>query len=178
MRDSNPKLADLFSRMRDASEDERPLLEAEMEIEMAKVQADSEAKIKDIIGEDKLKRLRQISYHRQGVSAIAQDAVSKELGLSASQLDQINKLRDDQRTAFRDLGFDSSPEDRQKVTDEYQAKIAAVLTPEQQTKWQAKSMVPHPPARLRLAVREPQLRQRLRQPACVAPRSSLKLLPV
>ena len=144
MRDSNPKLADLFSRMRDASEDERPLLEAEMEIEMAKVQADSEAKIKDIIGEDKLKRLRQISYHRQGVSAIAQDAVSKELGLSASQLDQINKLRDDQRTAFRDLGFDSSPEDRQKVTDEYQAKIAAVLTPEQQTKWQG--MIGPPPA--------------------------------
>lgn len=144
MRENNPKLADLFSRMRDASDEERQLIQAEMQIEMAKAQTDAEAKVKDIIGEDKLKRLRQISYHRQGVSAVTQDAVSKELGLSATQLEQINKLQDDQRSAFRDLGFDSSPEDRQKLTDEYRTKIAAVLTPEQQTKWQG--MIGPPPA--------------------------------
>ena len=144
MRESNPKLADLFNRMREASDEERPLLQAEMQIEMAKAQTEAEAKVKDIIGEDKLKRLRQISYHRQGVSAVTQDSVSKELGLSAAQLEQINKLQEDQRSAFRELGFDSSPEDRQKVTDEYRAKIAAVLTPDQQTKWQG--MIGPPPA--------------------------------
>lgn len=144
MRENNPKLADLFSRMREASDEERQLLQAEMQIEMAKAQTEAEAKVKDIIGEDKLKRLRQISYHRQGVSAVTQDAVSKELGLSATQLEQINKLQDDQRSAFRDLGFDASPEDRQKLTDEYRAKIAAVLTPEQQTKWQG--LIGPPPA--------------------------------
>ena len=144
MRESNPKLGDLFSRMREASDEERQLLEAEMQIEMAKVQTEAEAKVKGIIGEDKLKRLRQISYHRQGVSAVTQDSVSKELGLSAAQLEQINKLQDDQRSAFRELGFNSSPEDRQKVTDEYRAKIAAVLTPEQLTKWQG--LIGPPPA--------------------------------
>ena len=144
MRDSNPKLADLFSRMREASDEERQLLQAEVQIEMAKAQTEAEAKVKDIIGEDKLKRLRQISYHRQGVGAVTQEAVSKELGLSAAQLEQINKLQDDQRSAFRDLGFEASPEDRQKLTDEYRAKIAAVLTPEQQTKWQG--MIGPPPA--------------------------------
>ena len=77
--------------MRDASDEERQLLQAEMQIEMAKAQADAEAKVKDIIGEDKLKRLRQISYHRQGVSAVSQDSVSKELGLSAAQLEQIEQ---------------------------------------------------------------------------------------
>lgn len=60
MRESNPKLADLFSRMREASDEERTLLQAEMQIEMAKAQTEAEAKVKDIIGEDKLKRLRQI----------------------------------------------------------------------------------------------------------------------
>lgn len=144
MRESNPKLADLFSRMRDASDEEQQLLRAEVQIEMAKAQAESEAKVKDIIGEDKLKRLRQISYHRQGVGAVAQETVSKELGLSATQLEQINKLQDDQRSAFRDLGFEASSEDRQKLTDEYRAKITAVLTPEQQTKWQG--MIGPPPA--------------------------------
>jgi type II secretory pathway component GspD/PulD (secretin)/Spy/CpxP family protein refolding chaperone len=144
MRESNPKLANLFSKMRDASDEERQLLQVEMQVEMTKAQGEAEAKVKEIIGDVKLTRLRQISYHRQGVSAVTQEAVSKELGLSDAQIEQINQLQDDQRSAFRELGFDASPEDRQKLTDEYRAKITAVLTPEQQTKWQG--LIGPPPA--------------------------------
>jgi type II secretory pathway component GspD/PulD (secretin) len=138
-RDSNPKLQELFGKMRDADEEERQLLQAEIQIEMNKQTAEAEEQVKKVIGEEKLTRLRQISLHRStafGVGgALTQDTVAKDLGLSQEQKDQLAKLQDDQRNAFRELGFNSSPEDRQKMMDDYKAKMLAVLTPDQQTKW-------------------------------------------
>ncbi len=142
-RGGSPKVQELFGKMRDASDEERALLQAEIQIEMTKSQKESEEQLKQIIGDEKISRLRQISYHRQGAGAITQEAVAGELGLSQEQKDQIAKVQEEQMTAFRTLGFGGAPEDRQKITDEANAKITAVLTPEQQAKWTG--MISPPP---------------------------------
>ncbi len=138
-RDSNPKLQELGAKMREASDEERELLSAEMQIENNKMQTEAEEQVKQVIGDEKFNRLRQISLHRStqfGMGgALTQDAVAKDIGLSQEQKDQLTKLQEEQMTAFREVGFRGSPEDRQKIMDDYKVKMTAVLTPEQQAKW-------------------------------------------
>ena len=134
-RGGSPKMQELFGKMGDASDEERALLQAEIQIEMTKSQKETEEQLKQIIGDEKISRLRQISYHRQGAGAITQEAVASELGLTQEQKDQIAKVQEEQGVAMRTLGLGGAPEDRQKITDETNAKITAVLTPEQQAKW-------------------------------------------
>ncbi len=137
--DSNPKLIDLGAKMDGASDEEKELLRAEMRIETNKMQAEAEEQVKQVIGDEKFTRLRQISLHRStqfGMgAALTQDTVAKDIGLSQEQKDQLTKLQEEQMTAFREVGFRGSPEDRQKIMDDYKVKMTAVLTPEQQTKW-------------------------------------------
>lgn len=138
-RDSNPKLQELFGKMRDADEEERQLLQAEIQLEMNKQTAEAEEQVKKVIGEEKLTRLRQISLHRTAAfgvgGALTQETIATDLGLSQEQKDQLAKLQDEQRNAFREMGFNAAPEERQKMMDDYKAKMLAVLTPDQQTKW-------------------------------------------
>lgn len=130
------KMQELFAKMRDASDEERALLQAEVQIEMTKSQKESEEQLKQIIGDEKISRLRQISYHRQGAGAFTQEAVANEIGLTQVQKDQVATIQEEQVNAFRTLGFGGAPEDRQKITDETNSKITAVLTDEQKSKWQ------------------------------------------
>lgn len=138
-RDTNPKLVDLRAKMDGASDEERELLNAEMQIETNRMQTEAEEQVKQFIGDEKFTRLRQISLHRStqfGMGgALTQDFVAKDIGLSQEQKDQLTKLQEEQMNAFREVGFRGSAEDRQKIMDDYKAKMTAVLTPEQQTKW-------------------------------------------
>ncbi|RLS51259.1 MAG: hypothetical protein DWH91_19595 [Planctomycetota bacterium] len=143
-RDSNPKIQELMTRMRDASDEERQLLQVEFQIEMTKQQAEADEQVKTVIGDEKFSRLRQISYHRQGSGALTQEAVVKDLALSQEQKDQIAKLQEEQRTVMFSSGiFRATPEERAKFNDEWNAKFSAVLTADQQTKW--KGMLGAPP---------------------------------
>ena len=135
-RGGSPRMQELFGQMQNASDEERQLLQAEIQIEMTKAQAEQEEQVKQVIGDEKFTRLRQLNFHRQGAGAVTQDAVAKEMGLTQEQKDQIAKLQEEQGAAMRELGFRASPEDQQKITDKYSAKITAVLTADQQTKWQ------------------------------------------
>ena len=138
-RDSSPKMQELRAKMDGASDEERQLLVAEMQIEGTKLQAEADQQVKQVLGDEKFTRLRQISLYRSSQFSLAgtltQESVAKDMGLSQEQKDQLTKLQEEQMTAFRELGFRASPEDRQKLTDDYKAKFTAVLTPDQQTKW-------------------------------------------
>ncbi len=140
-RDGSPRMQELSTQMRDenTSDEEKEVLRAEIQIEQAKSTAEADGQIKQVVGDEKFTRLRQISLHRStqfGLGgALTQESVAKDIGLSQEQKDQIAKLQEEQMTAFRTLGFQGSPEDRQKLTDDYKAKFTAVLTADQQAKW-------------------------------------------
>lgn len=141
-RDSNPKMQEIRDKMQNADEEERQLLMAEMQIEMNKQTAEAEEQVKKVLGDEKFSRLRQISLHRStafgGIgSALGQESVGKDLGLSQDQKDQIAKLQEEQRTAMFSGGnfFRMTPEEQTKVREEWNAKFQAVLTADQQAKW-------------------------------------------
>ena len=139
-RDSNPKLQELGAKIREASDEERELLVAEMQIETNKLQAEGDEQVKQVLGDEKFTRLRQISLHRStqfGLGgALSQDSVAKDIGLTQEQKDQFAKLQEEQRAAMMSGNvFRASPEEQTKFREEWNAKYSAVLTAEQQTKW-------------------------------------------
>ena len=133
---SDPKLSELREQSRNTDvEAERVLLDAERDAITKRITAENEAELKQVIGDEKFTRLRQISLYRStqfGLGgALTQESVANDIGLSQEQKDQIAKLREEQRSRPRP----TSPEDYVKIRSENDAQLMAVLTAEQQAKW-------------------------------------------
>jgi Spy/CpxP family protein refolding chaperone len=96
----------------------------------------------EILKPEQLKRLKQISWQREGTRALGNEEVAEALKLSTEQKDKIKTIREDSMKEMRELfggggrGGNREEarkkfEDLRKATDE---KIHAVLTAEQKTK--------------------------------------------
>jgi type II secretory pathway component GspD/PulD (secretin) len=127
---------DLFQRMGEArSEEERAALREEMQRAFQERQRQIDEQLKSILNAQQMARLQQISLQRRGMTALADEEIADSLGLNEEQKSQIEELQDERRDAARELGFRASQEDRETFAAEWDAKIAAVLTPAQQQSW-------------------------------------------
>lgn len=128
---------DMFQRMRDAeSDEEREALREEMRTAFEERRREAEEQIKTILNEQQLDRLQQVSLQRRGVRAIGDAEIADSLGLSDEQKSQVAELLEQRDDARRELGFRASTEVREKFDAEWNAKLTAVLTPQQQQSWQ------------------------------------------
>jgi type II secretory pathway component GspD/PulD (secretin) len=126
-----------MDRMRDAKTDEeRTKIRDEMKSMMEKKAKKSDEEIKKLIGKDKVERLGQLSVQFEGHRALLSPDIMKKLNLSDSQQEKILKIMEERSEARRDLGFRASDEERLAFDREWNAKIFAVLTPEQRQMWQ------------------------------------------
>ncbi len=125
-RDNNPKLQELFGKMRDADEEERQLLQAEIQIEMNKQTAEAEEQVKkshrrgkaDAPAADQPAPDRRV-WSRWGIdSGYGCQGPGSLSGTEGS----AGQAADEQRNAFREMGFNAAPEERQKMMDDYKAR--------------------------------------------------------
>lgn len=91
-------------------------------------------------------RLKQLALQRQGLSAITQEEVAKDLQLETEQKDLIKEIMTDQRKKtsefFQDMMANGGiQQDKvapfmKKQREQTENDLAIVLTPEQKTKWE------------------------------------------
>ena len=137
------KQREAFAGLRDLSQEER---QAKMQ-EAAKA---NQAVLAEILKEDQLKRFKQISLQQRGAQALADPEVAQSLGLSTEQKDRIGAIQEASQGELREIfqagagGGDRA--ELQKKAEALRAsvneKAAAVLTPEQQTKWKEMNGAP------------------------------------
>ena len=134
---------ELFSGMRDASPEERQELFEKARDAGQKLQAEAEAELKTILTADQATRLQQVSWQLQGARALDNEEVNSQLKLSAEQLEQISAIveeaNESRRGSFggRRRGTGGDRPSREEQRAELDAKLVAVLTPEQQQQWTA-----------------------------------------
>lgn len=105
---------------------------------------EQEKKIKEILSAEQFKRYQEISLQQEGPSALARKEVADKVGLSDSQREKINAILEEQRATMRDMfqggggGGDRQAmmETMQKMREETNAKLLAVLTSEQKKTWE------------------------------------------
>jgi Spy/CpxP family protein refolding chaperone len=118
---------------RNASPEDR----AKMQAERTKAEAKAMA---DILKPDQLKRLKQISWQREGTRAVSNEEVADALKLSTEQKDKIKTIQEDVRKEMAGLrqGGGGNREEAAKKREELQKgadeKLNAVLTADQKTK--------------------------------------------
>lgn len=128
-------IRDLRQKQRDASEEEVEKLRAQISEMTIALDSKTLAGLGDILDETQLTRLQQIDWQRQGPRSLTSAVVMEKLALSEEQQDKLKDLSQKQSAERRELGRDASPEDRQALTDKYNAEFAGVLTEEQTTAW-------------------------------------------
>lgn len=133
------QFGDIFSRMQSAeSEEERTKIREEIRTKMEETRTQAEEKMKSVLSEDQFKRLDQIRLHRDGSRALGRDEIQSELGVTDEQKQKLEALQAEQFEKYRELGFGSSAEDREKVRQEFEEKTMSILTEDQKSKWQKK----------------------------------------
>lgn len=91
-------------------------------------------------------RLKQLVLQRQGLAALAEEKVAKELGLEPEQKDLVKQIMDDQRKKTQEFfqkmlsdggGFqqDQVTTHMKKLREQTEQDLAIVMTPEQKSKW-------------------------------------------
>src|SRR5690606_11667036 len=127
----NEAIRDIFSRMREADENERAALMEEMQRLREQQRQESDAEIQKIVSPEQFTRLGQLRLHREGARVLGEEEVAREFNLTDSQKEQVKTLLEEWDSARREVGFRASEEERQKLQDEWNAKVLAVLTPDQ-----------------------------------------------
>lgn len=133
------QFGDIFGRMQAAeSEEERTAVREELRQKMEEARKQSEEKMKSVLSEDQFKRLDQIRLHREGTRALGREDVQTDLGLNEDQKKQLEALQEERSNRFRELGFQASDEDREKLRQEFEEKTMSVLSEQQRSQWQQK----------------------------------------
>jgi type II secretory pathway component GspD/PulD (secretin) len=129
-------LRGMFQGMRSPDEFQTRMEEMRKKQEELRKKADEQ--INEVLTSTQFTRYRQIFLQSLGTSALARDEVADDLKLSDEQKAQLKKVQDDFRAKQQQLGFLGSPEERQKLGEERDAALKAVLTADQQKDWDAK----------------------------------------
>jgi hypothetical protein len=119
----------------DATEEERNAVFAEFQAAMEAQQAETRAKLAEILAADQLDRLRQLRWQWSGVDALREAEVEEALALTDEQKEELEEVLDERGDARRELGFQASDEDRAAFNEEWDAKVKEVLTDEQKENW-------------------------------------------
>lgn len=140
------RMRDIGSKMRDASEEERPALQAEIVKLTESIRQQTDAELKLILLPEQFTRYRQLALQQRGVSAIGDSDVAGELKLSDEQLaklkaitEESDKRRTEMFTKLREPGGGGGGEDMrtkfEEMRKETEEKRLSVLTDAQRKQW-------------------------------------------
>ena len=141
------RMRDVFGKMRDATDDERTALQAEIAKLTESIRTQTDADLKQILMPEQFTRYRQLALQQRGVSAIGDSDVSGDLKLSDEQLaklkaiaEESDKRRNEMFAKMREQGFGGGGEDMrtkmEEMRKEFEEKRFAVLTDAQRKQWE------------------------------------------
>jgi hypothetical protein len=100
--------------------------------------------LKKILNEDQMKRLKQLTLQRAGLSALGETPVQEELKLTSDQKSKVDAVLQEQRAAMREAFQDGGGGDPQaarakmeEMRKKSNEKLEAILTADQKTQWKA-----------------------------------------
>ncbi|MCC6125316.1 MAG: hypothetical protein IT426_10165 [Pirellulales bacterium] len=131
--------------MQNLSQEERRAKMQEMRKEMEEAAAKTQKKVEGILLPHQLKRIKEISLQMQGLRALANPEVVKELGLTEEQQAKIKSINEESMKAmqemfqggFRNLSDEERTAAREKMDKsrkDIETKLTDVLTAEQKEK--------------------------------------------
>ncbi len=129
-------LRGMFQGMRNPEEFQTRM--EEMRKKQEELRKSAEEKANDILTSTQFTRYRQIFLQGLGTTALGRDDVAGDLKLTDEQKGAMKKVTDDFRAKQQQMGFFGSPEERQKLNEDRDAALKAVLTSAQQADWDAK----------------------------------------
>jgi len=94
MEEVREKTQSMMQDMRGGDRGNRQDMMAKVREQLQTINDEAMKDVKELLDEKQLKRLRELHIQRMSWAALEEDDVKKELGLSASQLDEIKDLRD------------------------------------------------------------------------------------
>lgn len=98
---------------------------------------DAEIQVKEVLTAEQFRRYGQIKLQIAGISELRQPETADSLKLTEAQRVEVSKARDEADAKMRALGLFGSSETRQKISEERDAALLAILTAEQKVAWQA-----------------------------------------
>lgn len=139
---SSDVLRNLFDKMRQAkTAQERTDVRAEFSQALENVRQQHDEAVRGLLSPEQYTRIKQLMWHSRGVTAIGLPDVVETLKLTKEQSNQIRGMLNERTAALRARGR-NAPVDA-KLNAEWDAKILAVLTPEQREAW--KTLLGPPP---------------------------------
>ncbi|MFN7770808.1 MAG: secretin N-terminal domain-containing protein, partial [Planctomycetaceae bacterium] len=129
-------LRGMFQGMRNPEEFQTRMEEMRKKQDELRKKADEQ--VNEVLTSTQFTRYRQIFLQSLGTSALAREDVADDLKLTEEQKVQLKKVQDDFRAKQQQMGFFGSPEERQKLGEERDAALKAVLTADQQKEWDSR----------------------------------------
>jgi Spy/CpxP family protein refolding chaperone len=135
------KVEDLSENIREKFREVFEAPEEERGKKMQELRKENEKAVAQILKPEQVKRLKQISYQRQGSRAFTDTDVAKALQLTDEQQKKIREINEEAGRKMRELfqpGMPPDDETRQKITELQKAsadRIMKLLTEAQKTKW-------------------------------------------
>ncbi len=88
-----------------------------------------------VLNDEQRKKIRGIYLTTNQVRGLADETIAAEYGLTEEQTEQIAKLSQDRRSAFRNMSRQATDEERDELEAEWRSKLLAVLTDEQKARF-------------------------------------------
>lgn len=133
------KRRELFSGMRDAEPEDREQLFEKMRTQGAELQKEAELELKQMLTEEQVARLQQLTLHSSGIRSLENDEIASQLKLTEDQRTKIKELIETENESRRDRRGrrgGGSRADREEQRAEFEKNVTALLTEEQQQQWQ------------------------------------------
>ena len=132
-----------FSRMRDMSQEERQEMFEKMRAQGQERAKKMQEELEEVLLPGQMERLEQISVQTRGAAALEDPAIIEKLGLTQDDQDKLEAKRTELREGMRDRmremfsggNREGGREAFEKIREEMDEKVLAVLTPEQRTKF-------------------------------------------
>ncbi len=142
------RMRDIFGKMRDASEEERTALQADIAKFVEEQRKQSDADLQKVLSAEQFTRYRQLATQSRGVSALADNDIAGELKLTEEQIaklkslsEESNKRRTEMFEKMREGGgrgnFEEMRAKGEELRKEFEEKRLAVLTDAQRLQWTA-----------------------------------------
>ncbi len=138
--DQLKKVTDLGEKQRASFGELQGLSREERQAKFEEMRKASDTAVAEVLKEDQLKRLNQISLQLRGARAFADPEIAEKLALTADQKSQLQAIEDAAMEEMRKLGEEGA--DREEMREKFEElrksgneKAQAMLSSEQQAKW-------------------------------------------
>ncbi|MFM9965399.1 MAG: secretin N-terminal domain-containing protein, partial [Planctomycetaceae bacterium] len=142
------RIRDLGGKMRDASEEERTALLADIAKIVEEQRNKADVELKQVLSAEQFTRYRQLAVQSRGISSLADSDIADELKLTEEQLEKLKvvseelaKRRTEMMEKLREAGGRSGFEEMrtkgEELRKEFEEKRLAILTDAQRVQWTA-----------------------------------------